>query len=39
MTIAGWVLMLGSIGSVLSLVAFCFSRVLHTPEKTVPAHE
>jgi hypothetical protein len=31
MTAAGWVLMLGSIGFVACLCAFCFHRVLRTP--------
>jgi hypothetical protein len=28
MTTAGWIFMLGSIGVVVSLVAFCYTRVL-----------
>jgi hypothetical protein len=31
MTLAGWVLMLGSVGFVLTLSAYCFYRVLSTP--------
>lgn len=31
MTLAGWILMLGSVGFVLSLTIYCFSRVLSTP--------
>lgn len=31
MTVAGWVFMLGSIGFVLGLITFCFSRVLRAP--------
>lgn len=31
MTPAGWFLMLGSVGFVLGLTAYCFYRVLTTP--------
>ena len=31
MTLAGWVLMTVSIGSVLTLLVFCYYRVLFTP--------
>jgi hypothetical protein len=31
MTVAGWVLMLGSVGFVLCLSVYCFYRVLRSP--------
>lgn len=31
MTLAGWCLMLGSVGFVLTLTAYCFFRVLRSP--------
>jgi hypothetical protein len=31
MTLAGWLLMIGSVGFVLGLTAFCFLRVVRTP--------
>ena len=31
MTVAGWVLMLGSVGLILGLAGYCFYRVLRTP--------
>jgi hypothetical protein len=31
MTTLGWVLMIGSVGGVLALTAYCFFRVLRTP--------
>jgi hypothetical protein len=44
MTVGGWIFMLGSIGFVLGLIIFCYSRVLrkpngnhlHTPEQIDP---
>lgn len=32
MTLAGWIMMTGSIGLVLFLCFYCFSRVLRTPK-------
>lgn len=32
MTTQGWIVMLLSVGFVLSLTTFCFYRVLHTPK-------
>ncbi len=32
MTVAGWIIMLSSIGFVVGLLAFCFYRVLRKPE-------
>lgn len=32
MTLAGWILMLGSIGGVTAWAAYCFGRVLSTPK-------
>lgn len=34
MTVAGWIIMLCSIGFVVGLLAFCFYRVLSQPEAT-----
>jgi len=34
MTTAGWIFMICSIGIVVSLVTFCFYRVLSQPEST-----
>lgn len=31
MTLAGWILMLGSVGSIVALTIYCFSRVLSVP--------
>lgn len=31
MTFAGWCLMIGSVGSILTLVGWCFYRVLRVP--------
>ncbi len=31
MTVAGWIIMLSSIGFVVGLLAFCFYRVLRNP--------
>ena len=31
MTVAGWILMLGSLGFVLTLTGYCFYRVLRAP--------
>lgn len=33
MTAGGWIFMLGSIGVVLALVAFCYAKVLGSPEQ------
>ena len=38
MTTAGWIVMILSVGSVLSLVIFCFYRVLFTPKTTEHMH-
>ena len=38
MTGAGWLLMLGSLGFVVGLVAFCFYRVLTTPTASNRMH-
>lgn len=37
-TLAGWILMLGSVGFVLGLTAFCFYRVMRTPEPKEHMH-
>ncbi|MCB9866648.1 MAG: hypothetical protein H6816_08455 [Phycisphaerales bacterium] len=31
MTVGGWIFMLGSLGFVLCLVGFCYSKVLRSP--------
>ena len=36
MTVAGWIIMLSSIGFVVGLLAFCFYRVLSTPAAADP---
>ena len=36
MTVAGWIIMLSSIGFVTGLLAFCFYRVLSNPETVDP---
>ena len=36
MTVAGWIIMLSSIGFVVGLLAFCFYRVLSQPEAPDP---
>ncbi len=36
MTPAGWIIMLGSCGAVVALVAYCYYKVLTTP--TTPEH-
>jgi hypothetical protein len=33
MTTAGWILMLGSVGFVLTLTGYCFDRVLTAPPR------
>jgi len=33
MTTAGWIFMLGSIGVVVSLVVYCYSKVLGSPDQ------
>ncbi len=33
MTIVGWIFMIGSLGSVTTLLIFCYSRVLRSPSK------
>ena len=38
MTTAGWIVMLLSVGFVLSLTTFCFYRVLRTPESKKHMH-
>ena len=38
MTMAGWIFMLASLGSVLWLVGFCFHRVLAKPSATEHMH-
>ena len=38
MTLAGWVMMILSVGFVLSLTIFCFYRVLRTPKTTEHMH-
>lgn len=38
MTTGGWVFMLGSIGFVVALIVFCFSRVLSKPTSTDHMH-
>ena len=38
MTVAGWIIMLSSIGFVVGLLAFCFYRVLRKPSSTDHMH-
>lgn len=38
MSIAGWILMLGSCGSVVALTVFCYYRVLRAPKTTEHLH-
>jgi hypothetical protein len=38
MTIAGWTIMIASVGSVLLLTAFCLYRVLTMPAEEVTEH-
>lgn len=38
MTTEGWIFMLGSITGVISLVGFCFYRVLTRPDATEHIH-
>lgn len=38
MTLYGWIMMLGSIGCVLALNAFCFWKVLGTPRSQEHIH-
>jgi hypothetical protein len=38
MTLAGWAIMILSVGSVLALTAFCFYRVLTLPPLEVTEH-
>lgn len=38
MTLAGWVFMICSIGFVVSLIVFCFHRVLTTPSSAKNLH-
>ena len=38
MTLAGWIVMILSVGFVISLVTFCFYRVLRKPKTTEHMH-
>ncbi|MCI0491634.1 MAG: hypothetical protein L0Z07_01710 [Planctomycetes bacterium] len=38
MTLAGWAIMIVSVGSVLALVSFCLYRVLTLPPQVVEEH-
>ncbi len=38
MTTGGWIFMIGSISAVVSLLVFCFSRVLRKPASTDRMH-
>ena len=38
MILAGWIVMILSVGFVLSLTVFCFYRVLRTPKTTEHMH-
>lgn len=38
LTTAGWIMMIGCIGSVCSLAAFCFYRVLREPNPSQHHH-
>ena len=38
MTTAGWIFMIGSITAVVSLLSFCFYRVLSKPSSTEHMH-
>jgi hypothetical protein len=38
MTLAGWILMVSSVGFVLGLTTFCFYRILRTPEPREHVH-
>ncbi|MGB0717185.1 MAG: hypothetical protein ACPGXK_15005 [Phycisphaerae bacterium] len=38
MTTAGWVIMITSIGTVVSLLTYCFTKVLSAPESADHMH-
>jgi len=38
MTPLGWIMMIVSVGCVLTLVTYCFYRVLHAPKTTEHMH-
>jgi hypothetical protein len=38
MTLAGWIIMGVSVGSVLSLTTFCFARILALPQSVAEEH-
>ena len=38
MTLGGWVIMIGSVGSILMLVTFCMNRVLRLPPADLETH-
>lgn len=38
MTVAGWVIMLASVGFVVGLTAYCFYRVLTSPTPSTHMH-
>ena len=38
MTLAGWIMMIASIGLVLALNAYCFTKVLRTPRSEEHLH-
>lgn len=38
MTTGGWIFMIGSISAVISLLVFCFYRVLRKPSSTDDMH-
>ena len=38
MNIGGWVLMIGSVGAVVTVFAWCLAKVLTTPEATRHIH-
>ncbi len=38
MTLGGWVIMIGSVGSILTLVTYCLVRVLSLPPADLETH-
>lgn len=38
MTLAGWIIMAGSVGGTTAWVVWCFWKVLSTPEETEKIH-
>jgi hypothetical protein len=38
MNLGGWVIMIGSVGAILTLVTFCMNRVLRLPPADLETH-